>query len=113
VTDRAPPPAFRVLACPAGGGDGVLVLVVAGALGGADGALADRVEALLAAGAHVVVDVTRIDRADVGAVAALARLQLRMRARGGSIRLRGASTELRTVLVLLGLDRALPADDGR
>lgn len=106
-------PRFRVLACPApDGGAAVIVLVVAGALGGPDCSLADRVDELLTGGvAQLVVDVTRVDRADVGTVAALARLQVRMRDRGASIRLRGASSNLRAVLELLGLDRAIPLED--
>jgi ABC-type transporter Mla MlaB component len=103
---------FRVLACPATGGVGsAVVLVVAGALAGPDCSLADRVAELVASGVDdVVVDVARVDGADVGTVAALARLQVRMRGRGASIRLRGVSRELRAVLELLGLDDALPVD---
>jgi ABC-type transporter Mla MlaB component len=100
---------FRVLACPATGGSGVtVVLVVAGALAGPDCSLADHVAELLAGGVDdVVVDVARVEGADVGTVAALARLQVRMRGRGASMRLRGVSSELRAVLVLMGLDGAL------
>jgi ABC-type transporter Mla MlaB component len=74
--------------------------------------LADRVEELVAGGAvELVVDVARVEGANVGTVAALARLQVRMRNRGASIRLRGASTDLRAVLELLGLGHALPLVD--
>lgn len=113
MPDREESPSFRVLGCPAGEpGAPVVVLVVAGDFRGPDCALADRVEALVTSGAavHLVVDVARIGRADVGTVAALARLQVRMRGRGGSVRLRGASADLRAVLALLGLDAALPTD---
>jgi ABC-type transporter Mla MlaB component len=89
----------------------VHVLVVSGTLTGPDDALATRVEQLLAGRCHdVVVDVSRVVRADVATVAALARLQVWLRGQGASMRLRGASRELRAVLELLGLDRALPLD---
>ena len=108
MTDGGGPPGFRVLACQASRTGTAVVLVVAGALGQPDCALADRVEVVLAAGAHVVVDVTRLERADVAAVAALARLQLRMRAGGGSICLRGSTSGLRVVVELLGFGDILP-----
>jgi ABC-type transporter Mla MlaB component len=100
---------FRVLACPATGGAGpAVVLVVAGTLAGPDCSLADRVAELLAVGVDdVVVDVARVEGADLGTVAALARLQVRMRGRGASMRLRGVSSELRAVLMMMGLDGAL------
>jgi ABC-type transporter Mla MlaB component len=47
--------------------------------------------------------------ADVVAADALARLQLAARRRGCQVRLRGASTELRELIELLGLADVLPA----
>jgi anti-anti-sigma regulatory factor len=108
-----PPGRFRVLACGAWAAGAAIVLIVDGVLGEPDGELADRVESLVASGTHVVVDVTRVDGADVATVAALARLQLRRRASGGSICLRGPSPGLRAVLTLLGFDDVLPLEGGR
>lgn len=111
MTDRREAAGFRVLACPERHTHAAIVVLVAGTLGGPECALADRVESVLARGhLDVVVDVGRLDCPDVATAAALARLQLRMRARGGSIRLRGASPDFVEVLHLLGLDVALPTD---
>ncbi|MDQ3916536.1 MAG: STAS domain-containing protein [Actinomycetota bacterium] len=57
----------------------------------------------------VVCDVSGI-APDAVAVDALARLQLTVRRRGGEVRLRGASGELRELLDLAGLCDVLPPE---
>ena len=47
-------------------------------------------------------------RADAGTVDALARLQLAARRHGCQVRLRGASSELRELVVFMGLRDVLP-----
>jgi ABC-type transporter Mla MlaB component len=72
--------------------------------------LCERVRVLLAAGGIDVVtcEVGAIADPDVVTVDALARLQLTARQLGRSIRLRHARAELQDLLVLTGLDAALP-----
>ena len=53
-----------------------------------------------------------LGHADVRAVEALALLQLAARRRGLRVVLAGASDDLRELLALLGLDRALPCTGG-
>ena len=61
------------------------------------------------AGSRVIVcDLRWIGRADVACVDALARMQLAARQAGLCIHVVGASSEMRELLVLAGLDQVLP-----
>src|SRR5262245_1587758 len=57
-------------------------------------------------------DLRALDRADLGAIEALALLQLAARRRGLRVVLRGAGGDLRGLLALCGLDEALPCIEG-
>jgi hypothetical protein len=57
-------------------------------------------------------DVGALGRADVRVVEGLALLQLAARRRGLRVVLRGASGDLRDLIVLLGLDEVLPCTGG-
>jgi ABC-type transporter Mla MlaB component len=73
------------------------------------GGLTARVCALLhASGGVVHCDVGRVDRPDVVAVDALARLQLGAQRTGCTIRLRNASPELLELVAVMGLADVLP-----
>lgn len=63
------------------------------------------------ASAIVLCDAAGLGPPDIGTVAALARLALGLRRLGCSLEIRHASPELRDLLVLAGLDRALPCSD--
>jgi len=56
------------------------------------------------------LDIADLWRADLAAIEALARLQLRAGRRGVRLYLWGASPRLRELLVLTGLDAVLPCD---
>ncbi|MFE2430326.1 STAS domain-containing protein [Streptomyces sp. NPDC059373] len=88
-----------------------LVLAIGPTLAPADAArLAARLRAV-PRGHHpavVVCDVAAVTEPDLGAVEALAGLQLTARRLGYRIRLRGASDRLRELLALTGLDGVLP-----
>ena len=60
---------------------------------------------------RVICDLGGVVSSDAVVVEALARLQLASRRRGCSIELRNASTQLRDLLELVGLDRVVPAPD--
>jgi STAS domain len=55
----------------------------------------------------------RFPRPDVATIDALARLELTARRRGKTLRLRNASTELRELIALAGLDEVLRVEPGR
>ncbi len=82
-----------------------LVVLVAGALDCGSG------NAPLAR-APLVCDVSRIDRADLETVDALARIALAARRAGRRVLLRGASPELRSMLAFAGLADVLTAAGG-
>lgn len=93
-----------------------VVLVIAGALDcAAVSSLFERLCAELEGNDadFVICDVRALSDADVGAVDALARLQLAAHRIGRSIRLRAASEELLGLLVLVGLSDVLPSQDER
>ena len=60
--------------------------------------------------APVELDARALDRPHLGTVDVLARLALSARRAGGSVRITGASDELRELVALAGLDGVLPAD---
>jgi len=64
----------------------------------------ERVEGLL----PMLLDVSKISDPDCSTVEMLARMQLAARRGGRMIELRGASSELRELLVLSGLSNVLP-----
>jgi len=72
-----------------------------------------RVELAEWPGTALVCDVRALERPDVGTVGALARLELTARRHGGSVRLHGASGELRALLELCGLSGVLRVEPGR
>ena len=63
------------------------------------------------ASAIVLCDAAGLGPPDIGTVAALARLALGLRRLGCRLEIRHASPELRDLLVLAGLDGALPCSD--
>ena len=91
-------------------------VVIGGPLGPRDlAALCARVGALAEQPGceRVVCDVGALVRPDVGAVNALARLQLAARRRGGEIRLRDPSPRLLELIALCGLAEVLRVEPGR
>lgn len=76
-------------------------------------ALCERMGSSLAHGDSIVCDVHRLPGADLVTVDALARLQLAVKARGGSIRLRGPSEDLVALLELTGLREVLRVEPVR
>ncbi|MCA1689434.1 MAG: STAS domain-containing protein [Actinobacteria bacterium] len=86
------------------------LLVIAGPIAPGDCAgLTERLAAVLdadEAGEVVICDVREVP-ADGAALDALARLALAAHRRGRTIRLRGASEELRALITFVGLDRPL------
>jgi ABC-type transporter Mla MlaB component len=84
------------------------VLVIHGALAGADVArLSERLRPQLERG-PVICDVGGLGPIDASTVDALARLQLAARRLGGRILLRNASRELEDLLAFMGLADVLP-----
>jgi len=90
--------------------------VIAERISGDDAAaLCDRLARLFddGGGRSVACDLTALARADLAAVDGLARLQLFALRRGGRMRLRGQSRELRLLIALLGLADVLPSERRR
>jgi ABC-type transporter Mla MlaB component len=94
---------------------GEVVLFVEGRVARSDiPALCERVRGLAAlsdCGQPIVCDVGLITKSDVVVVDALAQMQLAAQRRGRCIRVRCAPPELRSLLVLVGLDDVLPCSD--
>ena len=91
----------------------VIVFTIVGPIDRVDLAgLCARVGRLLErCGADVAVCDMGAAEADAVTVEALGRLQLTARRTGCRLRLRGASRELRDLVVLMGLDEVLPAEE--
>jgi ABC-type transporter Mla MlaB component len=93
-----------------------VVLFVAGRVDRSDiPALCERVRGLAAhieCGQPIVCDVGDLTAVDAVVVDALAQMQLAAQRRGRSVQVRCAPPDLRSLLMLVGLDDVLPCTDG-